>query len=251
LAIFTGEWMLLFNDANYRKKGGLMPPLLLCGILLSLSFSVFSDTDEVLTASPADPLTELQELKSLLTVQMKEWNEMKPALQRLIQSEKDLALIIGALDASSSLSNHPSSEQLLDPKPLIIPKQDTLKVTSGAPKKENTIKIIDHSRVKPTTLNETGQQGGAKIGIHLASYKEINRVERGWKFFKNRFTPLLADKVPLYYQVKVDQQVYTRLVVGPFVDSSAAYEICKELAAQRQYCQVISYEVVSKIVIVK
>jgi len=248
--------MQFLNNAKNRKKGGLMPPLLLCGILCSLSFSVFSDTDEVLTASPADTLKELQELKSLLTVQMKEWNEMKPALQRLIHSEKDLSLIINALDATSPLASQPKREQLLAPKPLIVPISQVPKPIVPTLKKELVIKNTTHPVVKTTTLNKTEyqepyQQGRRKIGIHLASYTEINSVERGWKLLKNRFTPLLDGKVPLYYQVKVNKQVYTRLVVGPFADSLVARDTCRALAEHQQYCQVISYEVVSKIVRIK
>jgi len=248
--------MQFFNNAKNSKKGGLMPPLLLCGILCSLSFSVFSDTDEVLTDSSTDTLKELQELKSLLTVQMKEWNEMKPALHRLIHSEKDLSLIINALDATSPLASQPKREQLLAPKPLIVPIKPIPKPIAPTLKKELVIKSTTPPVVKTTTLNKTeyqepSQQGGGTIGIHLASYKNINSVERGWKLLKNRFSPLFIGKVPLYYQVKVNQQVYTRLVVGPFVDSLNARDICKVLAEQQQYCQVISYEVVSKIVRIK
>jgi hypothetical protein len=198
-------------------------------VLMLLFFSSFSvaenSIDSISTKIPLSSAT-LDEVKTQLDKQQAEWNDMKPALKRLIQSEQDLALIIAALEKTSPLASQPSDQQLLDKSTLSLPEKKKIKPSY-------------HVKVnpKPQTI--------VQIGIHLASYKEINNVEPGWVGLKNKFKKQLKAKTPFYYQIKIEQKIYTRLVVGPFADLSKAREACSVLANHQQYCQEISYKVLS------
>jgi len=85
-----------------------------------------------------------------------------------------------------------------------------------------------------------------KIGIHLASYKETKNIQSGWNILEHDFAEQLKGRVALYYQAKVKDTQYTRLVVGNFNSQSAALQVCKTLESKGQYCQVTNYTIASK-----
>ncbi|PKF61167.1 hypothetical protein CW745_11065 [Psychromonas sp. psych-6C06] len=191
--------------------------------------------------------TTLDDVKALLDQQIAEWNEMKPALKRLIQSEKDLALIIDALDKTTPVASSPSDQQLLESPSLTLPIAS--KKTSDKQEKVATINPITIKNKVDIALaadSEKTVTTTVQIGVHLASYQEVSNVEPGWKMIKKRYNQWLGDKTPFYYQMNVGQQVFTRLVVGPFNSEEHAKEACQLLQQHQQYCQAVSYKVLSK-----
>ncbi|PKG37795.1 hypothetical protein [Psychromonas sp. Urea-02u-13] len=212
------------------------------------------------TVMSNEAMKEFKDLKTLMTTQIEEWNEMKPALKRLIRSEQDLALIIGALEKSSPLPSQPTEKQLLEPNRLTLPAKQKIKnrqVTEvkrqPAIIKRTTTEKVDKSspsvkKREPVKENKSPKSVNAttQIGIHLASYKKIKNVEPGWQVLKSQFSGQFRGKIPFYYQTEVGNVLYTRLVVGSFRSTSIAKKVCMALEEQGQYCQVLNYQVVAK-----
>lgn len=239
--------------------------------LFLLSMSAFvtagdlNPTDQV-TESRADAMSEIKELKVLMKAQMQEWDEMKPALQRLIRSEQDLALIIAALDKATPLSSQPTEKQLLESNILKLPVKQDIKNPHvvAVKKKPATINKVKTTKVekpaspvkrsKPVkdtavvTENKLAMSVNAitQIGIHLASYKKTKNVELGWQALQRQFTAQFKGKIPFYYQAEVGGVMYTRLVVGSFKSQTVAKRACFALKNQGQYCQVLNYKVVAR-----
>lgn len=246
---------LLIKNSEYIKSRKVLKPIcLLCCFLLCSPFSVAKSKNDSILAP-----TTLEEVKALLEQQVTEWNEMKPALKRLIKSEKDLALIIAALEKNSPLASQPSEQQLLNENTFLPPenekviKSSTSTVKTAAPIAETLateIPMIEtghalglkKSPVLPTTKSKT-VKNVVQIGIHIASYKKTSSVEKGWKLLVKKYSGQLTRKIPFYYQVSVEDVLYTRLVAGSFNSVLSAQQACMEMKSKNQYCQVISYKV--------
>lgn len=76
--------------------------------------SMFKGQDEI-AVDTSDP--QYIELKSMLEQQKIEWETQKPALERLVKSEEDLAFLIDALSNLSVIGTSPSLEQYMQGQP--------------------------------------------------------------------------------------------------------------------------------------
>jgi len=108
------------------------------------------------------------------------------------------------------------------------------------------VKASEPRRVELPKEKEPEITKSVKIGIHLASYKETKNIQSGWNILEHDFAEQLKGRVALYYQAKVKDTQYTRLVVGNFNSQSAALQVCKTLESKGQYCQVTNYTIASK-----
>jgi hypothetical protein len=238
------------NSKILQSRGCVILCFLFC-FLLSLPSLVVAEEVKV---DDTDTMKELKELKALMIAQSEEWNEMKPALKRLIRSEQDLALIIAALDKTSPLASKPTEKQLLEPSTVTMrvkQKNKESKVVAVKSKAAPINKIMIEKSEKPVlSVNQSKSINSSKvitqIGIHLASYKKVKNVEPGWKVLRNKFSAQFSGKIPFYYQTEVADVLYTRLVVGSFGSTSIAKQACMTLKKQGQYCQVLTYKVAAK-----
>jgi cell division septation protein DedD len=85
-------------------------------------------------------------------------------------------------------------------------------------------------------------QPGEQFGLHLGSYREFPAAERGWNILKERYPGLLGSLRPFNSEFKTGDTrgAFVRLVAGPFPSREAATKACNDLAARRQFCQVVS-----------
>ena len=235
--------LLIKNSYCMKQIKKALKPLctLFFFLLCSPLFAVETGVAQEPSSSPT-----LNEMKSLLDKQIAEWNEMKPALKRLIKAEQDIALIVATLDKISPLSAKPNEQQLLESKPLTLPNKKLPPKRVQKHKKDSTItptlEVVEalspSERKQATNLN---QKQSIRLGIHLASYKNPSSVMQGWKIIKTKFRTTLGHATPFYYQVEVNSTTYTRLVIGPFSSKKETLQICKALKAKSQYCQTINY----------
>lgn len=78
---------------------------------------------------------------------------------------------------------------------------------------------------------------GGIVAVHLASFKNQELADKGWKEMITRY-PDLATITPRVTQVTLpDQGTVYRLNAGPFADRAKAQEFCGKLKGQ--YCEVV------------
>lgn len=81
------------------------------------------------------------------------------------------------------------------------------------------------------------------FAVHLASYKHMKYLERGWAELQKRFPALLADQVPRAKRYTGDDgTVYIRLKAGPFETRKQAYDLCNKLKARQVYCALSRFD---------
>jgi cell division septation protein DedD len=80
----------------------------------------------------------------------------------------------------------------------------------------------------------------ASFGVHLASYRKIDDVNRGWaqlrKALPEQLKGLEARAITVDFNDK--RGAFIRLKAGPFASREAAMQKCTELKAAGQYCHV-------------
>jgi cell division septation protein DedD len=80
----------------------------------------------------------------------------------------------------------------------------------------------------------------ASFGVHLASYRKIDDVSRGWaqlrKALPEQLKGLEARAITVDFNDK--RGAFIRLKAGPFANREAAMQKCTELKAAGQYCHV-------------
>ena len=84
-----------------------------CAGLMLISLcgcSMFQGEDDIVV-DKSDP--QYLELKAMLEQQKIEWEAQKPALERLVKNEEDLAFLIDALSKMSIIGSAPSLEQYM------------------------------------------------------------------------------------------------------------------------------------------
>lgn len=91
------------------------PRLYLCAaVLLLAGCALFEEPIELSNESTDE---QYLELKEMLEQQKIEWQAQKPALERLVKNEEDLAFLIDALSKLSVIGTAPSLEQYMDGQP--------------------------------------------------------------------------------------------------------------------------------------
>ncbi|MCH2393913.1 SPOR domain-containing protein [Oceanibaculum sp.] len=92
------------------------------------------------------------------------------------------------------------------------------------------------------TASAAPARPGEQFGLHLGSYRELPAAERGWDILKERYPSLLGPLKPFNSEFRTGDTrgAFVRLVAGPFPSRDAATKACNDLAARRQFCQVVS-----------
>jgi len=80
-----------------------------------------------------------------------------------------------------------------------------------------------------------------KAGLHLASYKDRENAERGWKQLLSRNEDVLKGLTHTVEPVDLgDRGTFYRLVAGPVTDRDQAQRMCGTLKTRGAYCQLIN-----------
>lgn len=191
----------------------------------------------------------MQAMQVRLSEHLDEWNEMKPALKRLIKSEQDLTLIIAALDKMSPLAAQPSEKQLLEKTTLTLPAKTEKKKPNVVAKKTEEAKpapVLKKTETKVAAINPPKKtakktKSNKRVAIHLASYKKANNAVRGWSVLAHKYSGILKNRKPLSQKVTINNKLYIRLLAGSFESQESAQKACSTLKSQQQYCHIVTY----------
>ena len=84
--------------------------------------------------------------------------------------------------------------------------------------------------------------GFPQVGIHLASYRDTENVERGWRELKAAQADILSDLEMSIVDYRSEHDgMYRRLVAGP-MDPANAESRCASLKDRGIWCQVVTLE---------
>ncbi|MCL1145567.1 SPOR domain-containing protein [Shewanella marinintestina] len=187
---------------------------------LSYFFSSITFANEQEQVIPFELAAELLEIKQ----QLADWDKLKPAIERLVHNEEDLALLISELSKISMLQHKPL--KVVTPQEVVLPSPVINKV-------ENTANNNKVTEIK---------NGHNAYGIHLSSYSNSNNLKAGWVSYKKRFHDLLVDGQPMQVDFVSKGKSFSRLVYGPYSSKKSALSICRLLKVEGQYCAVVEYK---------
>ena len=84
------------------------------------------------------------------------------------------------------------------------------------------------------------ESAGAGFAVHLASLKSPERAAQEWARLQQSFPGLLGDMTLKVEQVDLgDRGIFQRILVVPFPNKATALDMCVQLLAARQFCQVV------------
>ena len=79
--------------------------------------------------------------------------------------------------------------------------------------------------------------------LQLASYKQQNRLQRGWQELQQRFPSILQGKTVRTTSVNLGERgTYYRLKAGPISDQRTAQQLCQQLIANQANCVVTRFD---------
>lgn len=92
-----------------------------------------------------------------------------------------------------------------------------------------------------TAVTAAASATAKKAGLHLASYKDRENAERGWKQLLSRNEDVLKGMTHTVEPVDLgDRGTFYRLVAGPVTDRDQAQRMCGTLKTRGAYCQLIN-----------
>jgi len=221
-------------------------------------------------ANDGDPqvvdVKRFEELTLKLDKHLREWEELRPAIKRLVSDEADLEFLITELSKMSKLKANPTPEQLNNETDIALFSKEPVKgpykssgrstLPESKPVKPSTIKVV--SKNEPTKsikqyldvtnvkrfseYKKTAIEQGELFSIHLASFVRVKNVQLGWLIYQARHSELLKEKLPLTMDIVKNGTQYHRLLVGMFKSKKQAKDICNELKEVKQYCRVVKYK---------
>lgn len=99
------------------------------------------------------------------------------------------------------------------------------------------------ARRKTEKKNATPTMTG-NYGVHLASYKALANVEKGWATLKKDHPALLAHLEPYIRNFNNPSRggAYKRLIAGPIASNAQADKLCKKLKQSGVWCQAVSLD---------
>jgi hypothetical protein len=84
---------------------------------------------------------------------------------------------------------------------------------------------------------------GAGFAVHLASYRTLNKANRGWRHLQQAFPDLLGRTTMTLEQADLGELgVFQRILSGPFAERAAAERVCAALKAKDQFCRILRRE---------
>ncbi len=80
---------------------------------------------------------------------------------------------------------------------------------------------------------------GPAMAVHLASYRDRDTLERGWRELRRKHPERLGalDVVVSRVDLGPEKGIFYRLKAGPLPDEVTAQELCRALQSAGQYCQ--------------
>lgn len=216
--------------------------------------------------SPTSPISTPIKL-SELDRRLSELETMKPGLMRMVAIETDIQSLIGELSIlADDYSGGPilkaveekddEEGEFLSASTLLamaegdnVPKPVTAPIAPVKPSVQKPAPKFIAARAPSGCVLEGGTEchGTSKetsrFALHLASYKYMRYLERGWLELRDQFPTLLGGTVPRATRFTTDDgTVYIRLKAGPFETKQQAYDLCYKLKAGQAYCALSQFD---------
>lgn len=97
------------------------------------------------------------------------------------------------------------------------------------------------TKAAPSAVTATATATAQSAGLHLASYKDRENAERGWKQLLSRNEDVLKGLTHTVEPVDLgDRGTFYRLVAGPVSDRDQAQRMCGTLKTRGAYCQLVN-----------
>ncbi|MCK8044888.1 SPOR domain-containing protein [Shewanella sp. 1CM18E] len=236
VSLFTKSLKINYSDF-YSLVVSTVVSIWLCAFTASSDAAETKDTEAgQLVALTAELLHVKQELEA--------WNKLKPAIERLVENEADLALLISELSKVVEIQQQPVK--------FVVSKESVTNkgfieefISTDAMAKKNTIKPKVVNKVEKALKNNKVTEiknAPNAYGIHLSSYSKSNNLKAGWLSYKKRFHDFLVDGQPMKVDFVSKGKSFSRLVYGPYSSKKSALSICRLLKVEGQYCAVVEYK---------
>ena len=147
-----------------------------------------------------------------------DYSIVRPSMERLVSKETGLEQRLANIEAA------------FGPMTASISKSKKTAYTKIAP---------PTPAVKQSTTATTGN-----YGVHLASYKALENVEKGWVALKKNHGALLTNLEPYVRNFDNSSKggAYKRLIAGPIASNAQADRLCKKLKQSGVWCQAVSLD---------
>ncbi len=190
-----------------------------------------------------------EELSLKLEKHLREWEELRPAIKRLVSDETDLEFLITELSKMSKLKANPTPEQLNNEKDIVLVDKESIEAPFKLAEKKSLVEseqdetYLGVTNVKAfSVLPVESLERGGQFAIHLASFIRVKNVQLGWLIYQAKYSRVLKGKLPLSMDIFKDGTRYHRLLAGMFESKKHAEGICGELKKFNQYCRVVKYK---------
>ena len=204
------------------------------------------------------PMTPEQQQQYMLE-KIESWSAAEPDIQRILELESDMQLIINQLASMAELDDDPlknesnQNTQSSDSTAEIALNTGSSNVTAegnNIDEVQSTGSINNQASKNSSAnmsrnVNTSSKSMGhyfPKIGLHIGMFKDVNSIPVGWKYLQSILPRELVNKRPLVSKVNYENTEYYSLRVGPFNSANSAKTMCVNLQQQQHYCSVVEYK---------
>ncbi len=158
---------------------------------------------------------------------LKEWQQLKPALSRLVVIEEELNLMISQLDQFATSSATANTEPAVS--------EPTTNATVAA-----SSQVTAPVKVEPSVTNNA-EHTEKRFALQITSLAEPLRLPVVWEQMKKKHPAELAGLEPNYEKISVSNTDYYRLKIGAYDTKQQAVQGCNKLKALGINCLVTRY----------
>jgi hypothetical protein len=209
------------------------------------------------------PMTPEQQQQYMLE-KIESWSAAEPDIQRILELESDMQLIINQLASMAELDDDPlESESGLNTQnsdstagvalnaSISNVNAESNNVESNNVEETKSIDSINNQASTNSSANMNNNVNTSsrsmghyfpKIGLHIGMFNSVDSVPLGWKYLQSILPRDLINKKPLVSKVNYENTEYYSLRVGPFRSANSAKTMCVNLQQQQHYCSVVEYK---------
>lgn len=150
-----------------------------------------------------------------------DYSIVRPSFEQLVSRESELTDRLAAIEGA------------LGPVTASIPtaRKPAAKTTPQAPKPAPAM---------PATTASVAPSGA--VGLHLASYRNLDRLKEGWAELKATHPAELTGLEVRVQRIDTGKNgVFRRLLAGPVNSRTAADGLCRALSAKGVYCKTVTF----------
>lgn len=154
-----------------------------------------------------------------------DYSIVRPSFEQLVSREGELDQRMAALE--DALGPITASVPTAAPKPRAPKPAATQAPSNPAP--------------APATAKPAASTSGS-VGIHLASYRTLDRLKDGWAELRSAHPAELTGLDVRIQRIDTGKNgVFRRLLAGPVNSRTAANGLCQALSAKGVYCKIVTF----------